>query len=44
MTAVEYIIFPDEGHGFTKKANQIAGYSAILRFLDQRLKGSKTPA
>jgi dipeptidyl aminopeptidase/acylaminoacyl peptidase len=41
---VEYIIFPDEGHGFTKKANQIAGYSAILRFLDQHLKGSKTPA
>jgi dipeptidyl aminopeptidase/acylaminoacyl peptidase len=39
---VEYIIFPDEGHGFTKKKNQIEGYSAILRFLDQHLKGSKT--
>ena len=35
----EYIVFPDEGHGFTKKANQITGYSAILRFLDQHLKG-----
>lgn len=35
---VEYVVFPDEGHGFTKKANQIAGYSAILRFLDQQLK------
>jgi dipeptidyl aminopeptidase/acylaminoacyl peptidase len=35
---VEYIVFPDEGHGFTKRANQIAGYSAILRFLDQQLK------
>jgi dipeptidyl aminopeptidase/acylaminoacyl peptidase len=34
----EYIVFPDEGHGFTKKANQIAGYSAVLRFLDQHLK------
>ena len=34
----EYIVFPDEGHGFTKKANQIAGYTAILRFLDQYLK------
>jgi dipeptidyl aminopeptidase/acylaminoacyl peptidase len=34
----EYIVFPDEGHGFTKKANQIAGYSAILRFLDAHLK------
>jgi len=36
---VEYIVFPDEGHGFTKKKNQIEGYSAVLRFLDQRLKG-----
>src|SRR3954465_4881443 len=36
----EYIVFPDEGHGFTKKANQIAGYSAILRFLDRYLKAS----
>ena len=25
---VEYIVFPDEGHGFTKKKNQIEGYSA----------------
>jgi dipeptidyl aminopeptidase/acylaminoacyl peptidase len=39
---VEYIIFPDEGHGFTKKKNQIEGYTAVLRFLDQHLKGSKT--
>jgi len=37
--AVEYIVFPDEGHGFTKKKNQIEGYSAVLRFLDQHLKG-----
>ena len=22
---VEYIVFPDEGHGFTKKKNQIEG-------------------
>jgi len=35
---VEYIVFPDEGHGFTKKANQIAAYTAVLRFLDQQLK------
>ena len=33
----EYIVFPDEGHGFTKKANQITGYTAVLRFLDQYL-------
>ena len=36
---VEYIVFPNEGHGFTKKQNQIEGYSAVLRFLDQHLKG-----
>ena len=37
----EYIVFPDEGHGFTKKANQITGYSAVLRFLDQHLKAPR---
>ena len=37
----EYVVFPDEGHGFTKKANQIAGYTAVLRFLDQYLKPIK---
>jgi dipeptidyl aminopeptidase/acylaminoacyl peptidase len=36
---VEYVVFPDEGHGFTKKKNQIEGYSAVLKFLDERLKG-----
>ena len=36
---VEYIVFPDEGHGFTKKKNQIEGYSAVLKFLDEHLKG-----
>ncbi len=35
---VEYIVFDDEGHGFTKKKNQIEGYGAILRFLDTHLK------
>jgi dipeptidyl aminopeptidase/acylaminoacyl peptidase len=39
---VEYIFFPDEGHGFTKKKNQIEGYSAILNFLDKHLKESKS--
>jgi len=34
----EYIVFPDEGHGFTKKANQITGYNAVLRFVDRYLK------
>ena len=36
---VEYIVFPDEGHGFTKKKNQIEGYTAMLTFLDKHLKG-----
>lgn len=34
---VEYVVFPDEGHGFRKKANQITGYKAILDFLDTYL-------
>ena len=36
---VEYVVFPDEGHGFTKKKNQIEGYRAIREFLDKYLKG-----
>lgn len=35
---VEYVVFDDEGHGFRKKENQIEGYEAILKFLDQYLK------
>lgn len=35
---VEYIFFPDEGHGFVKKENEIKGYSEILKFLDTHLK------
>ena len=38
---VEYVVFDDEGHGFTKKKNQITAYSAILKFLDTHLKGKK---
>lgn len=36
---VTYLEFPDEGHGFTKKANRVAASEAYLRFLDQHLKG-----
>jgi dipeptidyl aminopeptidase/acylaminoacyl peptidase len=36
---VEYVVFPDEGHGFSKKKNQIEGYRAIREFLDVHLKG-----
>lgn len=38
---VEYMVFPDEGHGFTKRENQIKGYGAILVFLDEYLKGAQ---
>jgi len=41
---VEYIVFPDEGHGFVKKANEIRGYTAVITFLDKYLKGSTTVA
>lgn len=39
---VEYVVFPDEGHGFVKKENEIKGYSAILTFLNRYLKGETT--
>jgi dipeptidyl aminopeptidase/acylaminoacyl peptidase len=41
--AVEYIVFPDEGHGFVKKENEIKGYGAVLAFLDRHLKGAREP-
>ncbi len=37
---VEYLVFPDEGHGFVKKENEIKGYGDILKFLDKYLKNS----
>jgi dipeptidyl aminopeptidase/acylaminoacyl peptidase len=37
---VEYVVFPDEGHGFTKRTNQIKGYGAIREFLDEHLRGA----
>ena len=37
---VEYIVFPDEGHGFLRKENRIAAQEAYLRFLDQYLRGA----
>jgi len=38
---VVYVIFPDEGHGFIKKENQIKANSQVLEFLDKYLKGSE---
>lgn len=34
---VVYVLFPDEGHGFVKKENQLEGYRKILEFLDLHL-------
>ncbi len=39
---VEYIVFPNEGHGFTKKENELRAYKAILDFLDRYLKRAKS--
>jgi dipeptidyl aminopeptidase/acylaminoacyl peptidase len=38
---VEYVVFPDEGHGFVKKENIIKGTEEVLKFLDKHLKGNK---
>jgi len=38
---VEYVLFDNEGHGFTKKANEIRAYKTILDFLDKHLKGAE---
>jgi dipeptidyl aminopeptidase/acylaminoacyl peptidase len=35
---VEYVLFPDEGHGFRKKDNQLEGYRKIREFLDLHLR------
>jgi dipeptidyl aminopeptidase/acylaminoacyl peptidase len=34
---VEYLVFEDEGHGFSHKANRIAASEAFVRFLEQHL-------
>ena len=37
---VEYVKFPDEGHGFVKKENQMKAAEETLKFLDTYLKGT----
>lgn len=36
----EYVVFPDEGHGFIKKENNIKAYRTALAFLDRYVKGA----
>lgn len=37
---VEYVLFPDEGHGFRKRENRITASEAYVEFLDKYLKGA----
>jgi len=34
---VEYMVFEDEGHGFTKRANQDEAHTRIIAFLTEQL-------
>ncbi len=36
---VEYVLFPDEGHGFRRRENRIAASEAFVSFLDTYLTG-----
>ncbi|NNF41142.1 MAG: S9 family peptidase, partial [Woeseiaceae bacterium] len=38
---VEYVVFPDEGHGFRKRENRITASEAYLSFLDSYLRGGE---
>ena len=37
--SVEYVVFEDEGHGFTQRVNQLKAYGEIGRFLADHLTG-----
>ena len=39
----EYIVFPDEGHGFAKPENRLKFYAAAERFLAKYLGGRSEP-
>jgi dipeptidyl aminopeptidase/acylaminoacyl peptidase len=41
---VRYDIYPDEGHGFTSRANEIKAYSDIVGFLIEHLRPDATAA
>ncbi|WP_291842974.1 S9 family peptidase [Maricaulis sp.] len=40
---VEYVLFPDEGHGFRRRDNRIAASEAYVNFLDSYLRENGTP-
>jgi dipeptidyl aminopeptidase/acylaminoacyl peptidase len=37
---VEFLLFPNEGHGFARRETQEKAYAATLQFLDKYLKGA----
>jgi dipeptidyl aminopeptidase/acylaminoacyl peptidase len=39
---VEYVLFDDEGHGFSKKENNITASKKVLAFLDKHFKENKS--
>lgn len=41
---VEYVLFPDEGHGFVKKTNRIRASDTYLKFLNDYLKSAAAAA
>jgi len=38
---VEYIVFPDEGHGFTKRRNEFTAYKRVAEFLVEHLQDGR---
>jgi dipeptidyl aminopeptidase/acylaminoacyl peptidase len=40
---VEYVLFADEGHGFTKRENRIKASNSFVKFLDEHLKEMPAP-
>ncbi len=38
---VEYLLFPDEGHGFNKRENRVTASEAYLSFLNKYLRGNE---
>ena len=38
---VEYVVFPDEGHGFVRRENQVRGYGAVVAFLERWCGGER---